>query len=234
MRPALLAVPLGLVLFFAGLWIGHRISDAGDARLPEPPTSIVSVASHDQEMARSIVALGDEIRRLREEIGAQSSAAETRVPADGSLSELTRRTQTLETLVERMTSARTSSGSAISPPLSLRDLKASPGYPTRADLFRDVDGLVGQRPPEESADDQAWNAWMTSFQEAMNRWTQAQLNWSIEEVIERYGQPDSVNNDGQGPTLIIKGQEADGSPADFHFSTKNGLVVQVRANGKGI
>jgi hypothetical protein len=233
-RPSLLSLTFGIALFFAGLWIGHRMAATGNDGLPVLPATESAAASHEQEIVQSIETLADEIRRLREEIGSRSSASDTRVPADRTLSDLTRRTQTLEALLERMIATQGASGSGHSAPLSLRDLDKSPGFPSRADLFHDADELVGSRPPEDSSDTKAWEAWVVREQAARARWTQVHTNWSIEQVVERYGQPDSVENYQSGLSLLFVGQQSDGSPATFSFSTQNGLVLQVLCEGKGL
>src|SRR6185295_5252632 len=56
MRPSLVAVPLGIALFFAGVWIGHRTA-AAEATHPALPAPGSGSPSHDQDVARSIAAL---------------------------------------------------------------------------------------------------------------------------------------------------------------------------------
>jgi len=235
MRPILLAVTLGVALFFAGYWLGQRTAETARAvPLLGLPAVSASGSNPDPETAKAIASLSEEMQRLRESLGARSTASENRVAADGSLIELTRRTQTLEALVERLNSPRSASGSSLSPALSLRDLNTSPGYRSRAELFHDLDALLAARPPEESDDVQAWNAWTKRDRESADRWTKAHLNWSIQEIIDRYGRPDSVNNEGEGPILNFAGQEPDGSPATLLFLTRNGFVIQVYCEGKGV
>ncbi|MBK7641881.1 MAG: hypothetical protein IPJ19_02350 [Planctomycetes bacterium] len=78
-----------------------------------------------------------------------------------------------------------------------------------------------------TGNDSAVEAWNKSWGEAVRRWESSHLSWTAEELRSRYGDPDSIHADSEGPSYVYEGKQLDGRPASFIFQTRAGYVYDV-------
>ena len=106
-----------------------------------------------------------------------------------------------------------------------RDPATTPRAPACFDLFRELEAELAELPPK--GDEQGAERWKKDWSAAVKRWEEPHRGWTMAEVSERYGPPDALQADGEGPSYVYSLPASDGSERRFVFQSRHGLIYDV-------
>ena len=61
----------------------------------------------------------------------------------------------------------------------------------------------------------------------MKRWEEEHRGWTMDRVAERYGAPDRLQGDSEGPSYVYELKANDGTEESFVFQSRHGLIYDV-------
>jgi hypothetical protein len=219
------ARPNGILAPIAILIAGVALGVAADRWLATSPRPSEAAAAHD-DSGRDVAAALTDLRRaidslpasVREQVRDELSSATKREPVDTSESDVTRLTRAVEQLNEVL--GKTGGGVGANQLRAKGALESwqGPGYASLEAMQRKLEGLC-----RDKGDD--WADFVDSFESEL---TKAHLLWTREDVVDRYGAPDSIDTaSGLGLAYNQHSFKIPRRNCWFEFRTQDGLITKV-------
>src|SRR5690349_11921625 len=227
MRMFLAGACVAIVAFLAGLWIGSRARPAAvsEASALVPPPAAPAPAT-DPEVLRALAGLADDVRALRQALAVRAEPSERVELASQPAPDLESKIERLEHVAARLEVKAEAQTPQLARP---RDPATTPRAPACNDLFRELEALQEERfPPGKDTADERWTAiWNVTWGSAVKHWEESHRGWTFEQVAERYGAPDRLQADGEGPSYVYSLTASDGTEESFVFQSRHGLIYDV-------
>jgi hypothetical protein len=199
-------IALCAIVAFAAGWFGGSVSSA-------PPSTAV-IASEAPKAAPSTTvgadidrALGDllvELRGLRADLRNELRASSTREPAAAVKESAPTDLVTAMNELTRALHEQPVRGERAGTSLGVRSPATATGFATLEDLFK-----PGKKPDGPAA---------------------GHLFWTLQDVIDRYGQPQFIRTDERSGVLIVHYSKPDDPRSYWEFELYGGQVIDVSSN----
>jgi hypothetical protein len=229
-RKILVVSSFSVAAFLVGLWLGGSASvPAPAAALPDPGLAHAPRAEVDPEFVRSMERLGASVDALQRSLATRSAESDRReiAPANSpapapDLAALVERLELASARIAQSVSTLPAQPEALASP---RDPATTPRTLACLDLFRELDTFETSKPAPGDA--RAGEQWKQSYGAAIKHWEDSHKGWTLAQVCERYGAPDALQADGEGPSYVYSTSAADGSTEKFVFQSRHGLIYDV-------
>jgi hypothetical protein len=226
MRLFLAGASIAILCFLGGLLLGSRTGPAAEAQTQVPPPRLEPVVAPatDPELLRAIEALAADVRALRQSLAARAEPSERREVASASAPapDLSGDIARLEQVAAQLARNVEPRAPQLARP---RDPATTPRAQACFDLFRDLETVLVDLPAKGDA--QGAERWKPLWGAAVKRWEDGHRGWTMDQISERYGAPDSLQADGEGPSYVYSLPASDGGERRFVFQSRHGLIYDV-------
>jgi hypothetical protein len=223
MRLFLAGASIAILCFLGGLLLGTRARPVHEpqAQVLAPQREPAAPAT-DPELLRALDSLAADVRALRQSLAARADAGERRELASAPAPDLQGDIERLEQVAAQLARNAEPKAPQLARP---RDPATTPRAAACFDLFLDLENVLGDLPAKDDA--QGAERWKPIWAAAVKRWENAHRGWTMDQISERYGPPDSLQADGEGPSYVYSLPASDGSERRFVFQSRHGLIYDV-------
>ena len=224
MRLFLAGASIAIACFLGGLLLGTRARPASELQpqaTPPLPEQVAAPAT-DPELLRALESLAADVRALRHSLAAREQPSERRELASDSAPDLAGDIARLEQVAAQLARNVEPKAPQLARP---RDPATTPRAQACFDLFRDLESVLVDAPAKDDA--AGAERWKPIWGAAVKRWEEGHRGWTMDQVAERYGAPDSLQADGEGPSYVYSLPASDGGERRFVFQSRHGLIYDV-------